>query len=93
MKTHNLCFANSKSGNTKSFLFTIRKSENNESNLFIIKTSENKESFLFTIKKSEKSFFLKEILLQKLKRTMIYKVWILCPNFRNKNAIFIFLFK
>jgi hypothetical protein len=85
----NLCFANSESESTKSFLFTIQKSENKESNVFIIETSEIKEYFLVTIK-NLKTHFLKEILLQKLKITMIYKVWISCPNFKNKNAILFF---
>ncbi len=60
MKIQNLCFANSESENTQSFLFTIQKSENKESNLFIIKTSENKEYFLFTIKNLKTHCFKKK---------------------------------
>jgi hypothetical protein len=72
------------------FYSQFKKSENKEYNLFIIKTSENKEYFLFTIKNVKTYFFKTEILLQKLKRTTIYKVWIPCPNSKSRNMIFFF---
>jgi len=72
------------------FYSQFKKSENKEYNLFIIKTSENKEYFLFTIKNVKTYFFKTEILLQKLKRTTIYKVWIPCPNSKSRNMILFF---